>query len=518
MSISPRGTIVSLHRKLMIERPLSSSVSSHVSSENSGGVGVGSRLFARMQDITLDDFDNWYTEEESAGGVPSFTTPFGMTQTPEEAEALRRQLLLTPGAAAAMPTPASAEQLRRATMGAPTFGEHDVFTTGVAFPMPTTDEDYGFGGGETGFGGVEFPTSPRSDVVSRLSTAISELGTPGLITPGTAELGAPATAAQQEAARAAAAEVTEVAPVVTRPAKRPRGVQIDSKMEIAPKRYKALLTNAPLRESRSAPKTPAELDALHNASVDALPSLQDLLVQPASGADLPPSFLSVFKRNLEQINVRQAIPPVELPREAAEFPPQPEFLPEEFGGMEGGFTGFEEFEAPTAAERRISTLPSPITAVEDDIDEIIIDAYRTPEQRTRVSSALQITTSDQEPLLSEAERTKIIEEELERERVLREKSKHDQEELRKTYTDKSMTDRTGKVLNIFNETFKTQDEINLNKMVAGKKRITAARCFYEVLVLKTKNFIDVKQDAPYEDITIRKVSAYVISYPVQISY
>jgi len=434
-------------------------------------IGRG-RLFARMQDITLDDFDNWYAEDESVG-MPSFAAPFGLTQTPAE---IARP---TPTTA---PTPASVDQLRRA---APTFGEQEVFTTGIAFPMPGTEEEFMGMGAEVGFGGEEYiPTSPRREEVSRLSTAISEIGTP-FVTPIT---GAPTE------------EVARVEAEVPRPQKRPRGVQIDARIEIAPKRYKAALTQAPLRETRSAPKTPAELEALHNASIDALPSLQDLMSQPASGADLPASFLTVFRRNLEQINVRQAVPPVEIPREAAEI--QPEFFPEHEFGAEAGLTGFEEFEEFPPTERRISTMPSPISTVEDDIDDIIIDAYRTPEQRSRVSTALG--TQEVAPLISEAERTKIIEEELERERELREKSKRDQEELRRTYTDKSMTERTLKVMNIFNETFKTQSEIDLNKMVAGKKRITAARCFYEVLVLKTKNFIDVKQDAPYADITITK--------------
>lgn len=39
-------------------------------------------------------------------------------------------------------------------------------------------------------------------------------------------------------------------------------------------------------------------------------------------------------------------------------------------------------------------------------------------------------------------------------------------------------------------------------MVSGKKTKTVAGTFYQLLVLKTLNYIDVKQPAPFGDISI----------------
>jgi cohesin complex subunit SCC1 len=427
-------------------------------------VTTGSNLVARLQDITVDDFDAWYPEEEAT-------------------------LLPTiPLEQRVAPTPASAEQLRRA---------EDVFQTGIPFPLLATQEE-AWGGAETGFGVEEIPPSPRSVEASRLSVALAELGTPGAVieVPTAEEV------------------VPPVVPAPTRPRKRPRGVQIDATTEISAKRFKQLLQRGPTRVSSFAPRTPEELVAQQSVAVEAFPTLQDILRQPASGADLPAPFLEMFRRNIEHINVRQPAPPVDVAREGPEEARirleeiRRELSPErveEWGG-DVGVTGFEEMPMEPEAARRISALPSPITMIEDDIEDIIFDVYRTPEERRRVSHALGRPAEEEvvAPTISEEEKTKIIEEEMARERELRERSRRDQEELRRTYVESGITDRTLKVMNIFNEAFKAQTEINLNKMIEGKKRITAARCFYEVLVLKTKNFIDVRQESPYADIVIRR--------------
>ena len=38
---------------------------------------------------------------------------------------------------------------------------------------------------------------------------------------------------------------------------------------------------------------------------------------------------------------------------------------------------------------------------------------------------------------------------------------------------------------------------------AGKVRLDAARWFFEALVLKTKDFVDLDQPEPYADIVVR---------------
>lgn len=44
--------------------------------------------------------------------------------------------------------------------------------------------------------------------------------------------------------------------------------------------------------------------------------------------------------------------------------------------------------------------------------------------------------------------------------------------------------------------------IRLQQFTAGKTRLDAARWFFEVMVLKTKDFVELKQAQPYADILI----------------
>ncbi|BAT93020.1 hypothetical protein VIGAN_07190500 [Vigna angularis var. angularis] len=46
-------------------------------------------------------------------------------------------------------------------------------------------------------------------------------------------------------------------------------------------------------------------------------------------------------------------------------------------------------------------------------------------------------------------------------------------------------------------------DLSLNKILEGKTRHIAARMFFEVLVLQTNRLLDVKQDAPYDDISLK---------------
>lgn len=51
----------------------------------------------------------------------------------------------------------------------------------------------------------------------------------------------------------------------------------------------------------------------------------------------------------------------------------------------------------------------------------------------------------------------------------------------------------------------------VNNFIRGKKAHTVAGTFFELLVLKTKDHIDLKQEAPYADILISKtVSHYYL--------
>ena len=44
--------------------------------------------------------------------------------------------------------------------------------------------------------------------------------------------------------------------------------------------------------------------------------------------------------------------------------------------------------------------------------------------------------------------------------------------------------------------------LSYNKMTQKKSRRTAAACLFELLVLKTKDYVHIDQDAPFGDVTI----------------
>ncbi|KAG7553050.1 Rad21/Rec8-like protein N-terminal [Arabidopsis thaliana x Arabidopsis arenosa] len=50
-------------------------------------------------------------------------------------------------------------------------------------------------------------------------------------------------------------------------------------------------------------------------------------------------------------------------------------------------------------------------------------------------------------------------------------------------------------------------DLSLNKILEGKTRKIAARMFYETLVLKSRGLIDMKQDQPYSDISLKLMPA-----------
>ncbi|KAF6166892.1 hypothetical protein GIB67_020326, partial [Kingdonia uniflora] len=72
--------------------------------------------------------------------------------------------------------------------------------------------------------------------------------------------------------------------------------------------------------------------------------------------------------------------------------------------------------------------------------------------------------------------------------------------------------RTRKVAGYLHKCFvgqKSQKEteaLNIKPILEGKTRKESARMFYELLVLKSRGFVDVKQDVPYEDIFVSKTS------------
>jgi hypothetical protein len=67
-----------------------------------------------------------------------------------------------------------------------------------------------------------------------------------------------------------------------------------------------------------------------------------------------------------------------------------------------------------------------------------------------------------------------------------------------------LNDKALKMLHFLNHQFTREktETLSYNSMVSGKKTKTVAGTFYQLLVLKTLNYIDVKQPAPFGDIAI----------------
>ncbi|XP_031282292.1 sister chromatid cohesion 1 protein 2-like isoform X2 [Pistacia vera] len=60
---------------------------------------------------------------------------------------------------------------------------------------------------------------------------------------------------------------------------------------------------------------------------------------------------------------------------------------------------------------------------------------------------------------------------------------------------------------------RSEDEaVNLSLLLEGKTKKESARLFYEILVLKSKRFVDVRQGDAYGDILVRKVPQWDQSY------
>jgi cohesin complex subunit SCC1 len=67
---------------------------------------------------------------------------------------------------------------------------------------------------------------------------------------------------------------------------------------------------------------------------------------------------------------------------------------------------------------------------------------------------------------------------------------------------------TVKVMELLRDRLETQESVGFMGMARGRKKRTAAGCFFELLQLKTWNYIDVKQDTAYGDIRVTKTKRF----------
>jgi cohesin complex subunit SCC1 len=72
---------------------------------------------------------------------------------------------------------------------------------------------------------------------------------------------------------------------------------------------------------------------------------------------------------------------------------------------------------------------------------------------------------------------------------------------------KEWSSRTRKTLRLLKNHMDDNETVDTGKLLQGCSRPTAAAVFYQLLVLKTHNKLDVQQDAPYSNIMVSQVAA-----------
>lgn len=75
----------------------------------------------------------------------------------------------------------------------------------------------------------------------------------------------------------------------------------------------------------------------------------------------------------------------------------------------------------------------------------------------------------------------------------------------------SWSKRTQKMMANLRTGFEAQEELSFNDMTHKKSRRTAAACLFELLVLKTKDFVQIQQDEPYGDIIVRPTDRLLVA-------
>jgi cohesin complex subunit SCC1 len=57
--------------------------------------------------------------------------------------------------------------------------------------------------------------------------------------------------------------------------------------------------------------------------------------------------------------------------------------------------------------------------------------------------------------------------------------------------------------------FDSTDTLSYNDLTRNKNRRVAAVCLFELLVLKTKDYVEIEQDSPFADISITATETLV---------
>ncbi len=400
----------------------------------------------RPEDATMDEFDKWVIADETPGLLSQYPAT-----TPQSIEAARREAL---SAGRVTPFGVPIGSAPPSTARKDVIEEEIPLDIGIGAMTPITSplRDETFGG--EGMGGFEEDV-PRSPLVhGEVPT------TPGL--PG----------AEVPTAKPTAPTRTGI--------KRGRVIEDDSATyDIQAVRDELNNTSPIKRQRRFAASTREEFERVMTE-----PQTFEEMMRLPNASHLSSELRSLFDFDPKKLTKKTAAE-TEVGREQA----AQEELPGEFGGFDLG--------APD--ERETSPAVPISTGRKSEIPPFELGAMETttlPEDRI-VENEFDAMLEGGVSAPATVERTVVR-------REARRRERQREEELGTKFADEGLTDRSKKVLGLFKQTFEQHNNANISffTMLEGRQRITAARCFYELLVLKSKDLVTVEQAEPYGDIII----------------
>lgn len=418
---------------------------------------------SRYEAITRDDFDMWRPAEET----PTMGSATQSQQPPSSTQVARR-------ASATMYDTVDVPILDFAIPGDK---QHDE-DYGAQIPMrePSPDAVPFMGGGDDDYVLQPVTHSPTEEQKQALAATATT----------------PAQQVPQTPGQASVAEEKKK----KRAVKRGRAI-FDNDIEIDEPVLKkqARDRTALLRERAMAPRSREDAE---KASMQAK-SMESLIATPSLPVNLAPELARMFEKlaGREEFAKPTTVAPA-LPR------PADEQMHDEDMGAAIIPGGFEDYDAEVANF-------TPNVGKMAGLPESAVPGT-TSSRKGRQSMATYMPDADMSNFIDpagflapETPQARVSEEF----RMESARKRQEMQELRTKLSNKGITERTLNVYSLFNESFKTKDTLSFDDLLQGRKKGTAAKCFYELLMLKSKDLIDVKQEEPFGDITITKTELSV---------
>lgn len=226
-----------------------------------------------------------------------------------------------------------------------------------------------------------------------------------------------------------------------------------------------------VRERKTVPKTKQDLLKVTNFSqMISLPNIQSL----------PFEFIEIYEKK----EMRKDLGSVERERRIDEV---------DDVGITVQFNEpspvHERTEEPIHQETLLSEERTPLKGIE-------VTPLKTPKTPKEQKEKKEKTPKKKKELTSE-------------EKEKRKREKEEKEVLSKQYKGLGVTSNTLKVISLFKQNFRDQDELSVKNMLKGRSKKVASQYFFECLVLKSKDIIQVEQNEPFGDILITKTEKFV---------